>query len=296
MRFLLLLVILFFTSFAQAEAPRKLQVVTSFSILEDMAKQIGGDRVEVKSLVGRNSDIHSYEPKPTDAKLLKHADLLIINGFGLEGFITRLVASSEFKGDIVEATYGVTPIKNESPAEKKEHGENDPHAWQSLKNGIIYARNIATAFAAKDPEYKDYYNERLKGYILHINELDLAAGEAIAKIPPNKRSILVQHNSFAYLARDYGIRVLALENFSVDSEPSAQAIANNVDQIHQHSVQAIFRENVAMSPLLIMLSEETNMPIKGTLYSDALSERSGRAYTYFEMFQTNVETIVKGIK
>lgn len=294
MRILFLLCTLLFSSAAFAEVP-KLHVVTSFSILEDIAKQIGGDRVEVKSIVGRNMEMHHYEPKPADIVALKHADVFIVNGLGLEGFISRLTEAADFKGEIVEATRGITKIKITDPEEKEEHGEFDPHAWQSLRNGIIYARNIATAFAAKDPGQAAYYNERLKGYILRMNELDAWAKAELARIAIQKRSIIVSHNGFAYLGRDYGIRIIAMEDLATESETSAKKIMTIVDSIRAQSVHAIFLDSMGRSPIGGWVCEEEKIPC-GQFYSDALSEKSGKAYTYLELFQANVNAIATVLK
>ena len=295
MRLVFLLCVLLCSTGAWAAVPPKLHVVTSFSILEDIAKQIGGDRVEVKSLVGRNMDMHNYEPKPADAVLLKHADLFIVNGLGFEGFLPRLVEAADFKGDIVEATRGIQTIKNADPEEQKEHGMIDPHAWQSLRNGIIYARNIATAFAAKDPEHKRYYNERLKGYILRIDEVSNWASTQILRIPFTKRNIVIAHNGFAYFESDYGIHVLPLESFATEGETYAKAMVTIINAIRAKSVRAIFLDKVERSAMGESLCAEAQVPC-GQLYSDALTDKSGPAYTYLELFQTNVRAILAALK
>lgn len=301
----LLLILLLSFSVAHA-APQKLQVVTSFSILEDMALQIGGDKIAVTSLVRRNADMHSFEPKPADAKRLKKADIFLVNGFGLEGFATRLIESSGFKGDVVEATRGITSIKNEEEHEEHghnhkhehyhDHGTEDPHAWQSIKNAIIYANNIATAFAAKDPANKNYYGERLKDYVRRLQEKDAWAKAEIAKIPAEKRSVIVPHNSFAYFARDYGIQFISPQGLSTQDEPSAEDIANIIDAVRAQKASAIFTENITPSPVIKQVAEEAKLPIGGQLFSDALSEKDGKAYTYMEFFTANVDTLVSGLK
>lgn len=294
-----------FLSFSVAHAaPQKLQVVVSFSILEDMALHIGGDKVTVTSLVGRNADMHSFEPKPADAKRLKKADIFLVNGLGLEGFVTRLVQSSSFKGDVVEATHGITPIKAEEEKHEEhghghdhhDHGTADPHAWQSIKNAIIYANNIATAFAAKDPANKNYYGERLKDYVRRLQEKDAWAKAEIAKIPVEKRSVVVPHNSFAYFARDYGIQFVAPQGLSTQDEPSAEDIARIIDAVREKKASAIFTENVTPSPVIKQVAEEAKLPIGGQLFSDALSEKDGKAYTYMEFFTANVDALVKALK
>lgn len=301
MRFLLWIFISF--SVAHAATPHKLNVVTSFSILEDMAQQIGGDKVVVKSLVGRNADMHSFEPKPANAKLLRHADLFVVNGLALEGFVTRLVQSSDFKGDVVEVSRGIMPIKAIEEHEEHgheehhhhDHGNVDPHAWQSIQNGIIYANNIAGAFAAKDPANAQYYAARLKDYTRRLKEKDAWAKAAIAKIPAEKRSVVVPHNSFAYFARDYGIHFIAPQGLSTDDEPSAEDIAGIIEALKGKKVSAIFTENIAPSPIISQVAEETKLPIGGQLFSDALSEKDGKAFTYMEFFTANVDALVKGL-
>lgn len=293
----LLLALFLFFSVAHAATPPKLNVVTSFSILEDIALQIGGDKVIVTSLVGRNADMHSFEPKPADAKLLKKADVFLVNGFGLEGFATRLVESSSFKGDVVETTRGITPIKTaEEHDHHHSHGNADPHAWQSLKNGIIYANNIATAFAAKDSANKHYYGERLKDYTRRLQEKNTWAKAEIAKIPNEKSTVVVPHNSFAYFARDYGIQFIAPQGLSTEDEPSAEDIAGIIDALRGKKANAIFTENITPSPIIKQLAEETELPIGGQLFSDALSGRDGKAYTYMEFFTANVDSLTKALK
>lgn len=293
----LLLWIFFSLSIAHAATPPKLNVVTSFSILEDIALQIGGDKVVVTSLVWRGVDMHSFEPKPADAKRLKKADLFLVNGLGLEGFATRLIESSEFKGDIVETTRGITPIKTaEEHDHHHGHGNADPHAWQSLKNGIIYANNIATAFAAKDPANKHYYGERLKDYVRRLQEKDKWAKAQIAKIPAEKRTVVVPHNSFAYFARDYGIQFIAPQGLSTENEPSAEDIARIIDALRNKKASAIFTENITPSPVIKQLADATELAIGGQLFSDALSEKDGKAYTYMEFFTANVDALVKALK
>ena len=278
-----------------AKSPvRKLNVVTSFSILEDITKQIGGDRVEVKSLIGRNGDTHSFEPKPSDARMLKKADLVIVNGLGFEGWMPRLVQSSGYPGDVVEASTAVVPLKN--VAGEEEHGTLDPHAWQSLKNGEIYARNIATALAAKDPDYKDYYSDRLKGYLAHIAELDQWAKKQLTRIPAAKRRALVPHNSFTYFTRDYGIVFVAPQGLSTESDSSARDIATIIDDVRGQSVSAIFSENIQPSPIIEQIARETALPVGGRLFTDALSTGKGPATTYLEMFRHNIDTLVETLK
>jgi zinc/manganese transport system substrate-binding protein len=207
------------------------------------------------------------------------------------------VESSSFKGDVVETTRGITPITAEHHHHHHHHDhENaDPHAWQSIKNVIIYANNIATAFAAKDPANKAYYGERLKDYTRRLKEKDIWAKAEIAKIPLQKRSVVVPHNSFAYFASDYGIQFIAPQGLSTEDEASAQSIAAIIDALKGKKASAIFTENIMPSPIIKQLAEETKLPIGGQLFSDALSTKDGKAYTYMEFFTANVDALTKAL-
>jgi zinc/manganese transport system substrate-binding protein len=270
-----------------ASADDKMKVAASFSILGDMVKQVGDDRVDVVTFVGPNGDAHVYEPTPADAKALSESKILFINGLGLEGWMTRLENSSGFKGKVVTASTGVNPRK----MVEDEKTITDPHAWQSLANGKIYAANIRDALIAADPAGKATYEANAKKFIDGMTAMEANVKAAVAKMPPERRKIITTHDAFGYFGSAYGMEFIAPEGVSTESEASAQDVAKIITQIKKEHIPAVFLENVTDSRLLDQIASETGAKIGGTLYSDALSAPDGPAGTYLDMFRNNIDTL-----
>jgi zinc/manganese transport system substrate-binding protein len=270
-----------------ASADDKMKVAASFSILGDMVKQVGGDRVDVVTFVGPNGDAHVYEPTPADAKALSESKILFINGLGLEGWMTRLENSSGFKGKVVTASTGVNPRK----MVEDEKTITDPHAWQSLANGKIYAANIRDALVAADPAGKATYEANAKKFIDGMTAMEANVKAAVAKMPPERRKIITTHDAFGYFGSAYGMEFIAPEGVSTESEASAQDVAKIITQIKKEHIPAVFLENVTDSRLLDQIASETGAKIGGTLYSDALSAPDGPAGNYLDMFRNNIDTL-----
>jgi zinc/manganese transport system substrate-binding protein len=280
---------------AGARAADKIKVATSFSVLGDMVKQIGGDRVEVTSFVGPNGDAHVYEPTPGDARILAAAPVLVINGLGLEGWMERLEKSSGFKGTVVIATKGIKTRQ----MEEEEHGQTrkitDPHAWQSLANGRVYVQNIRDGLIAADPAGKETYAANATKFLADIDDVEKIVKNSIAKLPPARRKIITTHDAFGYFGATYGMEFIAPEGVSTESEASAKDVAKIIRQIKAEKVPAVFLENVTDHRLLDQIAKETGAKIGGTLYSDALSEASGPAATYLDMFRHNIQTLAAAL-
>ena len=278
-----------------ANAADKIKVATSFSILGDMAKQIGGDRAQVTSFVGPNGDAHVYEPTPGDAKTLADAAILVVNGLGLEGWMSRLEKSSGFKGTLVTATKGIKTRQ----MEEEEHGATrkitDPHAWQSLANGKVYVQNIRDALMAADPAGKETYETNANKFLADIDDVEKLVRASIAKLPPAHRKIITTHDAFGYFGATYGMEFIAPEGVSTDSEASAKDVAKIIRQIKAEKVPAVFLENVTDHRLLDQIARETGAKLGGTLYSDALSDASGPAATYLDMFRHNIRTLTAAL-
>jgi zinc/manganese transport system substrate-binding protein len=276
-------------------AAEKIGAVASFSILGDMVRQVGGDRVEVVTLVGPNSDTHTYEPTPADAKTLVSSQLLFINGLGFEGWMTRLEKSSGFKGKVVVASKGVKSRQ----MEEEEHGKTkkitDPHAWQSLANGKIYARNIRDGLIAIDPEGKSTYEANASKFIADMDKLEEEVKAGIAKIAPDHRRVITSHDAFGYFGATYGLKFIAPEGVSTESEASAQDVAKIIRQIKAEKIPAVFIENITDHRLLDQIARETGAKIGGTVYSDALSDSSGPAATYLDMFRHNIKLFTEAL-
>jgi zinc/manganese transport system substrate-binding protein len=276
---------------APAAAQDKVKVLATFSILGDLVKNVGGDRVEVATLVGPNSDAHVYEPAPADAKKAADAKVVFTNGLGFEGWINRLVAASGTKAAVVVATKGIAPRK------LQEHGQNetDPHAWQSVANAKIYVANIGDALIAADPAAAAEYRANAAAYLDRLDALDREVKAAIAAIPPARRRIISTHDAFGYFEQAYGVDFIAPQGVSTDAEPSARDIARIITQIKQQKIPAVFLENVSDPRLMKRIAAESGARIGGTLYSDALTAAGGDAPTYIDMVRHNVKEIAAAL-
>jgi zinc/manganese transport system substrate-binding protein len=274
---------------AQEKASGKLKVVTTFSILGDFVKNVGGDRVELLSLVGADGDAHVYSPSPADAKAIADAKVVIVNGLGFEGWIPRLVKASGTKAALVVATKGVKPRRMEDAGH--DHGGTDPHAWQSVANAKTYVSNIRDALIAADPAGKSMYEANASRYLAELDALDRDVKDAIARIPPDRRRIISTHDAFGYFEAAYGIDFIAPQGVSTESEASARDIARIITQIKTQKIGAVFLENVSDSRLIKRIAAETGARIGGTLYSDALTGEKGDAPTYIDMMRHNIKTL-----
>lgn len=289
-----------------------LKVVASFSIIGDFAKNVGGDRVEITTLVGPDGDAHIYEPKPADAVTMAKADVVLVNGLHFEGFLKRLVDASATKANVVELTKGIDPIKFNTESHDEAHGHSteahedhthdhhhdghdhgpvDPHAFQSVRNAMIYVRNVADAFCAADSAGCDIYKANADTYTEKLGALDTEIRLTVDSIPEAKRVVITSHDAFGYFAREYGVNFLAPQGISTDSEASAADVAKLVEQVRQHKAAAIFMENISNPRLIEQIANETGVKVGGTLYSDALSAEDGPAATYIGMMQNNIGQI-----
>jgi zinc/manganese transport system substrate-binding protein len=270
-----------------ARADDRLKVVASFSILGDFVKNVGGDRVEVTTLVGPNGDIHVYTPAPADARKIADARLVVINGLGLEGWLPRLVQSSGSKAVIVTASDGIVPLKSGSAA--------DPHAWQSVANAKIYVSNIRDALVAADPADAASFRANADAYLARLDQLDREVRQSMAQIPPAHRKVISTHGAFGYFAAAYGIEFIAPLGVSTDSEPSARDIADIIRQVRVAKIPAVFIENISDPRLIQRISAETGAGIGGTLYSDSLTGEKGDAPTYIDMVRHNIKALTQAL-
>jgi zinc/manganese transport system substrate-binding protein len=270
---------------ATASAQDRLKVVATFSILGDFVKNVGGERVEMRTLVGANSDAHVYQPSPSDAKTLADAKVVFANGLGFEGWIARLIKASGTKAAMVVATKGVKPRK---AADGHAHDDADPHAWQSVKNAKTYVTNIRDGLITADPAGKAAYETNAAAYLAKLDALDAEVKAEVAKIPAERRKIITTHDAFGYFAAAYGVAFIAPQGVSTESDVSARDVAKIIGQIKEQSIPAVFLENVTDDRLLKRIGAESGARIGGTLYSDALTDGQGPAPTYIDMMRHNV--------
>ena len=290
--FLLCTVVVTLTS-SPAGAGKPVRILTSFSILGDIVKNIGGDRVEVTTLVGADSDVHAYSPTPAAVRAVSQADLVVVNGLGLEGWMERLIKASGFKGEVVTASRDVSPRRM-----KDDGGKTiiDPHAWQSLANGRRYVHTIETALETLDPDGATDYKVRAADYDRQLAALDGQIAAEFATIPKDQRRMITTHDAFGYLADAYGIDILSPMGVSTDSEPSAQAVKELIGQIRRQKITAVFVENISDPRLIQQIARESGVTVGGELFSDALSLPTGKASTYLAMFRYNTEKIIAAMR
>lgn len=274
-----------------AEAP--VRVVVSFSILEDIVREVGGGDVAVTSLVGRDANEHVFEPRPDQVRLLTQAQLFIVNGLGLEGWLTRLIQSARYRGPVVIATDGISPIMTTGTGEMA--SSPDPHAWQDVHNGISYAENIAHALAGTDPAHAEAYRQRLGHYKTELERLDREVREKLGEFAAAKRRVITTHDAFAYYGRAYGVTFMAPEGLNTESEPSAKTVAALIRQIRREAIKALFLENISDPRLMQEIARETGAKLGPPLYSDALSGPTGPAPTYVRMIDYNTAALMEGM-
>ena len=271
-------------------APPRLKVVASFSILADFVRRVGGDRVELTTLVGPDGDAHVYAPTPADARRVGDARVVLVNGLGLEGWIGRLVKAAGGRPTVVEAARGVARVEAaEEPGHS--HGGADPHAWQNVANARIYVANIRDALSAADPDGKAAYDANAAAYLTELDGLDAEVRAAIARIPADRRRIITSHGAFAYFEKAYGIDFVAPQGVSTEAEASARDVARIILQIRRERIRAVFVENISDPRLVERIARETGARIGDRLYSDALSGPGGPAATYIEMMRHNIRAL-----
>lgn len=280
----LLLAVLLLAPVGAGAADARLKVVVSFSVLGDIVKNVGGDHIALTTLVGPDGDAHVFEPTPADAKAVAQADLVVVNGLGLEGWMDRLAQSAGYKGRIAVATAGVKPRTMEEDG----NTITDPHAWQDLGNGRIYVANVAAALAAADPADAEVYRAAADAYTTEIDAKDKWVRDELKAVPHQRRRIITSHDAFGYFGAAYGIAFLAPVGVSTEAEPSAAGIAQLIREMKSAGIKVVFFESMTSPKLVEILASEAGARVGGTLYSDALSPRGGPADSYLKMFDNNL--------
>lgn len=285
--------------FTTAQAADKLPVVASFSILGDLVRVVGGQRVSVTTLVGANEDAHAFEPKPADAKAILQSRLLFTNGLGFEPWAQKLARSAGYQGVTVVASAGVKPRtlsdeKNHAH-QGHAHDEADPHAWQNPENVVLYVRNIASALSQADLAGRALYQANSAAYVQELQALDAWAKAQFAVIPVAKRKVITSHDAFGYFAAHYQIEFLAPQGVSTETEPSAKQVAQLIRQIQREKIKAVFIENMNNPKLLAQLSKDAGVSVGASLYADALSSADQPGATYLQMMRHNVTQLAAGM-
>lgn len=284
------LTLLFFITFlalrANAQEPKKLVVATA-SIFADMAENIAGGEVEIKTIVPIGGDPHIYEPTPADAQLVSKADLILKNGFTFEGWIDGLIESAGSKAPVATITAGIQPIGYKS--------STDPHAWMAAANGLIYIENIKNALIELVPEKREMFEFNYGVYRKQVEDMDAYISEQIKKIPEPRRVLITSHDAFRYFGAQYGVRLESVIGVSTEAEAQTSDIIRLNRIIQESGVPAVFIETTVNPKLLEQIAEDNHVAIGGSLFSDSIGEPDSGAPTYLDMLKFNTDTIVKAL-
>jgi zinc/manganese transport system substrate-binding protein len=282
---------------ASAQAPIK--AVATFSILGDLLAEVAGDKVELSVVVGPDIDAHAYQPRPTDARALADAKVLVSNGLGFEGWIDRLAKAAPFKGRAIVATAGVATLKagaDHGHSHGHSHGHGpDPHCWQDVQRVRTYVANIAKGLAEADPPNAAHYRERAQAFDRRLGDLDAWVKAEIAKVPADKRRAITGHDSFRYFSSAYGVKFQSPRGYNTSSEPSARDVATLIREVREQRIKALFVENMTNPGLIDQIARESGAVVGPRLYTDALSGPDGPAPTYEKMMRHNVTALVAGM-
>ncbi len=272
--------------------PKPKRVVTTFTILQDMAQQVAGDKAIVESITKPGAEIHEYEPTPLDIVKAQSADLVLRNGMGLERWFEKFMQNvRDVKS--VDLSDGVEPI---SIAEGPYNGKPNPHSWMSPKNALIYVENIRKALVEIDPDNAATYNANAAAYSEQIKAIDQPLRARLSQIPADQRWLVTSEGAFSYLARDYDMKELFLWPVNADEEGTPQQIQKVVDTIRQHRIPVAFSESTISPKPQLQVCKETGAHYGGVLYVDSLTTEDGVAPTYLKVLTYNADTIVEGFQ
>ncbi len=287
-----------------ASASEKIPVVATFTIVGDLVRNVGGERVSVTTLVGPGGDAHVFQPTPADAAAIKRAKVVFENGLGFEGWLERLIKSSGYSGPRVALTEKITPLYREPDQDHGHHhghhhrdslGAIDPHAWQSLANGVLYVEAIKEGLCAADAAGCPIYEKNAAAYIAKLQALDEETNARFASVPESKRKLITSHDAFSYFAERYNLEILSPEGMTTETEASAHDVAKLIRQIRKHNIVALFVENVSDPRLIKQIARETGLKPSGRLYSDALSAAGGPADSYLSMMRHNAFAVADAL-
>ncbi|MDO9986474.1 metal ABC transporter substrate-binding protein [Glaesserella parasuis] len=273
-------------------AAQQFKVVTTFTVIQDIAQNVAGDKAVVESITKPGAEIHDYQPTPQDIVKAQSADLVLWNGMNLESWFERFFAQVKDKPAVV-VTEGIEPISiYEGPYKDKPN----PHAWMSTKNALIYIENIRQALVKYDPANAEAYNANAKAYADKIVALDQPLRERLAKVPEAQRWLVTSEGAFSYLARDYGFKELYLWAINQDEQGTPKQIRKVIDQVRKHQIPVVFSESTISDKPAKQVAEESKARYGGVLYVDSLSTKDGKVPTYIDLLNVTVSTIVAGFE
>ncbi|AAK02484.1 TPA: metal ABC transporter substrate-binding protein [Pasteurella multocida] len=270
----------------------KFKVVTTFTVIQDIAQNVAGDAAIVESITKPGAEIHDYEPTPKDIVKAQHADLVLWNGLNLERWFEKFFENVKDKPAVV-VTEGITPI---SIYEGPYKDAPNPHAWMSTSNALIYIENIKNALVKYDPKNADIYVKNAENYANKIKQLDQPLREKLAKIPEGQRWLVTSEGAFSYLAKDYGLQEAYLWPINAEEQGTPQQVRHVIETVRKNNIPVVFSESTISDKPAKQVAKETGAKYGGVLYVDSLSTAKGPVPTYIDLLNTTVSTIVKGFE
>ncbi|WP_416411743.1 metal ABC transporter substrate-binding protein [Pantoea sp. App145] len=292
MRGILLCTLLSSVLIPSAFASEKFRVVTTFTVIADMAKNVAGDAADVSSITKPGAEIHEYQPTPGDIKRAQGAQLILTNGLNLELWFRRFYQHLKDVPEVI-VTRGVTPM---GISEGPYNGKPNPHAWMSPDNALIYVNNIRDALMHYDPANAAIYQRNAESYKQKITATLLPLRQQVAQIPENKRWLVSSEGAFSYLARDLGLKELYLWPINADQQGTPQQVRRVIDRVRQEHIPAVFSESTVSDKAARQVARETGAHYGGVLYVDSLSQADGPVPTYIDLLNVTTRTLVQGIK
>ena len=279
-------------SLGSSLAYAKFKVVTTFTIIQDMAQNIAGDAATVESITKPGAEIHDYEPTPKDIVKAQSADLVLWNGLNLERWFEKFFQTVKDKPAVV-VTEGIEPMSiNEGPYT----GNPNPHAWMSPSNALIYIENIKNALVKYDPQNKETYEKNAALYAQKIKELDKPLREKLAQVPEAQRWLVTSEGAFSYLTRDYGFKEAYLWPINAEQQGTPQQVRKVIETVKANNIPVVFSESTISPKPAKQVAKESGAKYGGVLYVDSLSNKKGPVPTYIDLLNTTVSTIAKGFE
>lgn len=280
------------TNAQDANSPKKLSVVTTFTVIADIAQNVAGEAADVQSITKAGAEIHEYEPTPQDVVKAQKADLILWNGLNLELWFEKFYHDTSNVPAVV-VTQGITPINITEGAYKD---MPNPHAWMSPSNALIYVENIKNALIKQDPANQEVYTKNAEQYSAKIKAMDAPLRAKLSQIPENQRWLVTSEGAFSYLANDYGLKEAYLWPINAEQQGSPQQVKSLIDTVRANNIPVVFSESTISDKPAKQVAKETGAKYGGVLYVDSLSEAGGPVPTYLDLLQTTVSTIASGFE
>ncbi|MFN3623356.1 MAG: metal ABC transporter substrate-binding protein [Hyphomicrobium sp.] len=275
---------------AAADGGKPFRVVTTFTVIRDIAQNVAGEAAVVESITKPGAEIHDYQPTPHDIVKAQTADLVIWNGLNLERWFEKFFQNVENVPSVV-VSEGIEPM---GISEGAYSGKPNPHAWMSPSNALVYVENIRKALVQHDPANAEVYNRNAAAYSARIKAMDAPLRQRLASIPEEQRWLVTSEGAFSYLARDYGLRELYLWPINADQQGTPQQVRRVIDEVRKNKIPVVFSESTVSDKPARQVAKETGARYGGVLYVDSLSEKDGPVPTYLDLLETTVGTIVEG--